>query len=116
MRNIFVSLQNMFVTREEQEQQKEQRSVEPEVITAIAVDLRDLAARAAQFCHDSSGTAIRLKNLEAELKRLEVLANRPEFCKLSVEQRLELRQGLLHVRDQILNTMQKEQTPTDIVQ
>ena len=115
MRNIFESIQNMFGLREEQEI-KQNTGVEPEVITAITVDLRDLAVRAAQFCHDSSGTAIRLKNLEAELKRLEILANRPEFCRLSIEQRLELRQGLLHVRDQILTTMQKEQSPTDFVQ
>ena len=60
--------------------------------------------------------AARLKKLEGELSRLAELANRPEFCKLSTEQRLELRQGLLQVRTQILTTMQQGPSPTDFIQ
>lgn len=114
MHNILAAIQNMLRVRREQEEL--QRSVDPEAIMAITAELRDLASRAAQFCHDGADTGARLKNLEVELARLEVLANRPEFCKLSTEQRLELRQGLLHVRSQILTTMQKEPSPTDFIQ
>ena len=113
-RNIFAAIQNMLRVRHRQ--QSLQRSVDPEAITAIAAELRDLASRAAQFCHDENGMAARFKTLEVELARLEDMANRPEFCKLSTEQRLELRQGLLQVRSQILTTMQKEPSPTDFIQ
>ena len=113
-RNIFAAIQNMMRVRHKQQNLK--RSVDPEAITAITAELRDLALRAAQFCHDENGMAARFKTLEVELARLEDMANRPEFCKLSTEQRLELRQGLLQVRSQILITMQKEPSPTDFIQ
>ena len=112
--NIFAAIQNMLRVRGRQ--QRLRRSVAPEAIRAITAELRDLASRAAQFCHTENGTVTHFKTLEVELARLEDMANRPEFCKLSTKQRLELRQGLLHVRSQILITMQKEPSPTDFIQ
>ncbi len=114
MPNIFGAIQNML--RQRRERQSVQRSVNSEAIMALTVELRDLASRAAQFCPEEIGMNARLKSLELELARLEDLAIRPEFCRLSTEQRLELRQGLLKVRSQILNTMQQGPSPTDFIQ
>lgn len=92
------------------------KSTRPEMIMALTVELRDLVIRAAQHCSPEIGVAARFKLLETELSRLEQLANRPEFCNLSPEQRLEVRQGLMQVRNQVLNTMQENQPPTDFIQ
>lgn len=111
---MFAALINKLRLR--REQRAVQRSVDPKAIADLTAELRDLALRAAQFCPTETGMAARLKNLEGELSRLAELANRPEFCKLSTEQRLELRQGLLQVRTQILTTMQQGPSPTDFIQ
>ena len=102
--------------RQRREQLALRRSVDPKAIADMAAELRELASRAAQFCPEETGLAPRLKGLQAELIRLEGLVTRPEFCKLSTEQRLELRQGLLQVRSQILITMQQGPSPTDFIQ
>lgn len=88
----------------------------PETIMVLTSELRDLVARAAQFSPPEAGMGPRLKLLENELTRLEELTTRPEFCTLSTEQRLEVRQGLLQVRDQVLKTMQQGSPPTEFVQ
>ena len=111
---MFAAIMNKRRLR--REKQAVQRSVDPKAIADLTTELRDLALRAAQFCPTETGMAARLKNLEEELSRLENLAHRPEFCKLSTEQRLELRQGLLQVRTQILTTMQQGPSPTDFIQ
>ena len=111
---MFAALMSKLRLR--RERLAEQQSVDPKAITDLTTELRDLALRAAQFCTEEAGMAARLKTLEGELSRLEELAHRPEFCKLSTDQRLELRQGLLQVRSQILITMQQGPSPTDFIQ
>lgn len=114
MRNIFAVIQKKLRLR--REKRACLRSADPEKIMELAAELRDLVARTAQLYFDENGMSLRLKTLEMELVRLGELTTRPEFCKLSPEQRLELRQGLLQVRTQILTTMQQGPPPTDFIQ
>ena len=114
MLNIFSAFRNKL--RLHREKSEERRCVNTVVITELTDELRDLVARAAQLCPEENGMAQRLKTLETELAHLGDLATRPEFCKLSTEQRLELRQGLLQVRSKILTTMQQGPSPTDFIQ
>ena len=114
MLNIFAAIQKKLRSRREKKACL--HSNNPEVIVALTAELRDLASRAAQFYPEENDMSARLKTLELELARLGDLTTRPEFCKLSPEQRLELRQGLLQVRTQILTTMQQGPSPTDFIQ
>ncbi len=114
MSNLFDSLQEHLRLR--RVQRAVSRHVRPEAIMAFSADLRDLVTRAGQLCSLEIGEAARFKLLETELVRLEQLANRPEFCNLSMEQRLEVRQGLVEIRAQVLKTMQENQPPTNFIQ
>ncbi|WP_018124852.1 hypothetical protein [Desulfovibrio oxyclinae] len=92
------------------------REVAPKNIRAMAVEVGELARLASQVSHASPELHELIENVRTEMARLENLAGKPEFRKLSTGKRILLRQGLLQSKEQLLESIDKAPTPTERLQ
>ncbi|WP_319542814.1 hypothetical protein [uncultured Pseudodesulfovibrio sp.] len=97
-------------------QRKLARQIDPRRLKAMALEIRDLAALAAQLNPKERDIQKLIRNVLVEMDRLSELADRPEFKRLSTGKRLLLRQGLKESRDQLLETIESAPAPTQTVQ
>lgn len=92
------------------------RSVDPESFRTLAAELRELADLAKQLWPRQHKFHIKIERIQAEMEQLDKLASKPEFKRLSSDKRVQLRENLLHSRNQILETMKTAPTPTTTLQ
>ncbi len=90
--------------------------IAPATIKALASDLRELAVLAARSGSHQVLPYERIQRMQTELDQLLDLATRPEFTRLSVQQRLELHAGLLHSKDLLMECIQTVAVPTERLQ
>ena len=95
---------------------KLEREINPETFKRMASDIRDLAVLASQLAHDGRATSELAQNVIGEMDRLNDLADRPEFRRLSTGKRLLLRKGLMESRHQLLESIESAPSPTERLQ
>ena len=78
----------------------------------LARELRELAAVAARVWPDEPEFQRRIKNIRNEMDQLEDLTTRPEFRRLSLEKRVELRDSLLVSKTRLMDTVSTAPPPT----
>ena len=92
------------------------RLIDPEAIGRLAGEVADLARAAGAIGPQEESFQARVKRLKAEMEEISALAGRPEFRRMPLERRRELRQSLLASREQLLAAVQSAPTPTTVLQ
>jgi len=82
----------------------------------MAREITDLADACSQVCSPESELLQRVERIKGEMEQLTELTHQPEFKKLSVQRKMELRQSLIQSREQILDSMQATPSPTKLIQ
>lgn len=98
------------------EQRRLAREIEPRAFLELSSELRDLADTASKLWQLEPEFQARVRRIMSETQQLEALANRPEFRRLSAQKRLEIKKGLIHSRQQLLDSMQQAPPPTTTIQ
>lgn len=79
--------------------------VDPRNFRKMAAEIHELAQLAARVCPPGQDLTEQIANIDREMERLEKMATRPEFRRLSTGKRLLLRQGLEESREQLLQAI-----------
>jgi hypothetical protein len=93
-----------------------QRQIKPSVFLDMAAELRTLALCAAQSCPGESSVQAVIRDIHLEAEKLARIAAEPNFRQMSAKERLMLRQGLLHSKRQLLESIQSAPSPTRLLQ
>lgn len=107
IRNLFSSYRDRIKTA---------REVQPGNFRKMAEEITELADACAQVCPPESEILNRIERVKEEMDQLRELTSQPEFRKLSVQRKLELKESLVQSREQILDSMQTAPTPTRFLQ
>lgn len=99
-----------------QERRRLARLIDPEAIGRLAGEVADLARAAGAIGPQEEDFQVRVKRLKAEMEEITALTGRPEFRRMPLERRRELRQSLLASREQLLAAVQSAPTPTAVLQ
>ncbi len=92
------------------------KQIDPHNFKKMALEIRNLAALAAQITPHGKDIQRLIRNSMAEMDKLCDLANRPEFRRLSTGKKLILRQGLIESKEQLLESIESAPSPTDTLQ
>lgn len=98
------------------DRRKESRGIDSRAFKKMAREVNTLASMAGQVGPAEDEFQAKLRRMRAEMDKLDLLAGRPEFRRLSRKQRLLLRESLLQSRNQLLETMRNAPTPTNRLQ
>ncbi|MGE4293052.1 MAG: hypothetical protein AB7E32_12685 [Desulfovibrio sp.] len=93
-----------------------QRQIQPRVFLDMADELRSLALCAAQACPGEASVQAVIRDIHQEAEKLVRIAGEPTFLRMSAQERLQLRQGLLHSKRQLLESIQSAPSPTRLLQ
>lgn len=86
--------------------------IAPTCIGSMALELARLAEQAQVHVTLSSAEAVHLQMLGDEMRQLNGMTERPEFCRLSADRRLALYDSLQRSREKLLASIQSTQAPT----
>lgn len=78
----------------------------------LARELRELAAIAARVWPDEPEFQGRIRKIRAEMDQLDDLTTRPEFSRLPLKKRVELRESLLVSKTRLMDTVSTAPPPT----
>lgn len=92
------------------------QEVQPEKFHKMAEELTELADACAQVCPSESEILLQIERVKIEMKQLKELTTKPEFKRLSIQRRLELKESMIQSREQILNSVQTVPTQTKFLQ
>ncbi len=92
------------------------KEINPRSFRSMAREITDLADACSQVCSPESELLQRVERIKGEMEQLTELTHQPEFKKLSVQRKMELRQSLIQSREQILDSMQATPSPTKLIQ
>ncbi|WP_432735634.1 hypothetical protein [Maridesulfovibrio sp. FT414] len=92
------------------------KEINPRSFRSMAREISDLADACAQVCTPQSEMLRKVEKIKREMSQLTELTHQPEFRKLSVQRKMELRQSLIQSREQILESMQDAPSPTKLIQ
>ncbi len=82
----------------------------------MAAELRELARIAEQVCAEQETLMNRVERIKAEMDELERMTAAPEFRRLPLERKLELRKSLSESRDQLQRSVRTAPSPTKLLQ
>ncbi|MGE4557639.1 MAG: hypothetical protein AB7D07_12535 [Desulfovibrionaceae bacterium] len=88
----------------------------PREFQAMAAELRELARIAEQVCCEQELLMNRVERIKAEMDELERITANPEFRRLSLERKLELRKSLSESLDQLQKSVRTAPSPTKLLQ
>ncbi|WP_051294973.1 hypothetical protein [Maridesulfovibrio bastinii] len=92
------------------------REVQPGNFLKMANEITELAEACTHICHPESEVLIQIERVKIEMAQLIELTSKPEFKRLSIQRRLELKESLIQSREQILNSIQTAPAPTRFLQ
>jgi predicted nuclease with TOPRIM domain len=92
------------------------KATTPETFQAMAAELRELARIAEQVCGEQEMLRERVERIKAEMDELERMTDQPDFRRLSMEQKLELRKSLHESREQLQQSVRIAPSPTKLLQ
>lgn len=92
------------------------QEVRPGNFLKMAEEITELAEVCAQVCSPESEVLNQIERVKVEMDQLKELISKPEFRRLSIQRKLELKESLIQSREQILNSMQTAPTPTRFLQ
>lgn len=92
------------------------KEITPRSFRSMAREISELADACSQVCSPESDMLTKVERIKREMVQLTELTHQPEFRKLSVQRKLELRQSLLQSKEQILESMQDSPSPTKLIQ
>ncbi|WP_319761296.1 hypothetical protein [Maridesulfovibrio sp.] len=92
------------------------KEINPKNFRVMASEISELANACSQVCSPESELLQRVEKIKGEMEQLTELTHQPEFKKLSVQRKMELRQSLIQSREQILESMQATPSPTKLIQ
>lgn len=95
---------------------KLQRQIQPDVFLHLAAELRLLALSAARACPGEAAVQAVIRDVHLEAEKLARIASEPDFRRMPAKERLLLRQGLLHSKRQLLESIQSAPSPTSLLQ
>ncbi len=104
------------IIREHKDRKRFAKEIDPEAFRILARELRDLALVAERLWPQQHKFYTKIKRIQNEMEQLDRLASKPEFNRLSVQKRLQLRQSLIHSREQLMETVQSAPSPTGTLQ
>lgn len=104
------------VLKEYRERKKYAKEIDPESFKSLAGELKELAQAAERLWPRQHRYYSKIKRIQTEMEQLVELASKPEFKRLSVQKRLELRKSLIHSREQLMETVQTAPSPTTTLQ
>lgn len=92
------------------------RQIEPHAFMGMATELRTLALCAAQACPGEASVQAVIRDVHLEAEKLARIASQPTFQSMPTKERMVLRQGLLHSKRQLLESIQSAPAPTSLLQ
>ncbi|WP_319780415.1 hypothetical protein [Maridesulfovibrio sp.] len=92
------------------------KEINPKSFRVMAREISELADACSQVCSPESELLQRVERIKSEMEQLTELTRQPEFRKLSVQRKMELRQSLIQSKEQILESMQAAPSPTKLIQ
>ncbi|WP_027721401.1 hypothetical protein [Maridesulfovibrio zosterae] len=92
------------------------KEINPRNFRAMAREISELAEACSQVSSPESDLLSRVERIKGEMIQLTELTRQPEFKKLSVQRKMELRQSLIQSKEQILESMQAAPSPTKLIQ
>ena len=102
--------------QEHRERKRYAREIDPASFRRIARELWELARVAERLWPRQHKFHAKIKRIQTEMEQLDRLAGQPEFKRLSPQKRLELRESLIHSREQLMETVQTAPSPTETLQ
>ncbi|NDV24618.1 hypothetical protein [Desulfovibrio sp. JC022] len=92
------------------------KEINPKSFRVMAREISELADACSQVCSPKSDLLQRVEKIKGEMEQLTELTRQPEFKKLSVQRRMELRESMIQSKEQILESMQEAPSPTKLIQ
>lgn len=92
------------------------KEVNPRTFRTMAREISELADACSQVCSPKSDMLKKVDRIKGEMEQLTELTWQPEFKKLSVQRRMELRESMIQSKEQILDSMQAAPSPTKLMQ
>ncbi|ACS79307.1 hypothetical protein [Maridesulfovibrio salexigens] len=92
------------------------KEINPKSFRSMAREISELADACSQVCSPQSEMLQKVERIKGEMEQLTELTRQPEFKKLSVQRRMELRESMLQSKEQILDSMQAAPSPTKLMQ
>jgi hypothetical protein len=92
------------------------RETGPRAFLEMSAELQRMAEAASKLWQMEAEDQARAHRILADAAQVQALAARPEFKRLSLEKRLELRRGLIVSRRQLLESMRQAAPPTGALQ
>ena len=99
-----------------QDRKRMERSIHPEVFKEIAREMRELADIAERLWPRQHKHYAKIKRIQAEMDQLDRITAKPQFKRLSVKKRLQLKESLISSREQLIETVQSAPSPTSTLQ
>ncbi|WP_421901190.1 hypothetical protein [Maridesulfovibrio sp.] len=92
------------------------KEINPKSFRIMAREISELADACSQVCSPQSEMLQKVERIKGEMEQLTELTHQPEFKKLSVQRRMELRESMIQSKEQILESMQAAPSPTKLMQ
>ena len=92
------------------------KEINPKSFRSMAREISELADACSQVCSPQSEMLQKVERIKGEMEQLTELTRQPEFKKLSVQRRMELRESMIQSKEQILDSMQAAPSPTKLMQ
>ncbi|MFW5498004.1 MULTISPECIES: hypothetical protein [unclassified Maridesulfovibrio] len=92
------------------------KEINPKSFRNMAREISELADACSQVCSPQSEMLQKVERIKGEMEQLTELTRQPEFKKLSVQRRMELRESMIQSKEQILDSMQAAPSPTKLMQ
>jgi hypothetical protein len=90
--------------------------VDAEAFRSLTREISDLARAAGMLSPRDEEFAKKIRSIQAEMEQLDLLVRNRAFRKLSTRKRVLLRRSLLRSRQQLIETVKKAPTHTEVVQ
>lgn len=92
------------------------KEIDPRSLCDLSREVRALAGAIDRFWFDEPIFRDRLRLLEKEMEMLEEMIRRPDFRKVPLEKRIQLRDSLIESREHLLATVKEAPTASNLPQ